>query len=327
VRGGIAAIWSEVLGVPRAGVHDSFFDLGRPLAPAGHAVDEAPRAPRDGGLGEGVPGGPHHRGDRVQRGGRSRCRAGARAARVPPPAVARDGDRAVPDPPGRRRRALFRSPRAAPAGVLVFGIQSPGLLGEQAPLGSLEEMAAHYVRAMRAVQPQGPYSVAGWSLGAHLALEVSWQLRAQGEEVALCALIDGDPAAGAAARQGIPPEAFEDNALCWTTSPSTSSSSGAGRSPSPWRAGRACPGCPGGGVRRGGAGTAAASGSPDDGGQLRRVVDVFKANMRALMNHVPREYDGPLTLIEAERSIAHTQLVRSGCRRGPRDGRVARGSG
>jgi len=51
-------------------------------------------------------------------------------------------------------------------------------------------MAARYLEALRSRQPRGPYRLAGWSLGAIVAFEMARQLEAQGEAVALLALID-----------------------------------------------------------------------------------------------------------------------------------------
>ena len=53
----------------------------------------------------------------------------------------------------------------------------------------LEDMAAQYIREIRKVQPTGPYFLGGWCLGGYLAYEAAQQLRAQGEEVALLAMI------------------------------------------------------------------------------------------------------------------------------------------
>jgi thioesterase domain-containing protein len=51
-------------------------------------------------------------------------------------------------------------------------------------------MAGEYLQALRGVQPRGPYLLGGWSLGGVVAFELARQLRQQGEEVALLALID-----------------------------------------------------------------------------------------------------------------------------------------
>ncbi len=71
-----------------------------------------------------------------------------------------------------------------------FGLQARGLSGEAPPQDTVEEMAAHYIDTMRSVQPVGPYRLAGWSLGGNLAFEMARQLREQGDEVALLALLD-----------------------------------------------------------------------------------------------------------------------------------------
>lgn len=55
----------------------------------------------------------------------------------------------------------------------------------------LEDIASFLVRAMREVQPHGPYSVGGLCVNAVIAYEMARQLTMQGEEVALVALFDG----------------------------------------------------------------------------------------------------------------------------------------
>jgi thioesterase domain-containing protein len=75
----------------------------------------------------------------------------------------------------------------------VYGLQSRGLTGDEAPLGRIEEMAALYVREIRRVQPEGAYRLGGWSLGGLIAFEMARQLHAAGEEVALLALLDASP--------------------------------------------------------------------------------------------------------------------------------------
>ncbi|MCO1581859.1 SDR family NAD(P)-dependent oxidoreductase [Crossiella sp. SN42] len=54
----------------------------------------------------------------------------------------------------------------------------------------LPEKAGCYLDHVRAVQPSGPYRLAGWSLGGFLAYEVAQQLTAAGAEVELVAMID-----------------------------------------------------------------------------------------------------------------------------------------
>jgi thioesterase domain-containing protein len=75
-----------------------------------------------------------------------------------------------------------------------YGFQAQGLDGRQAPHTSIKEMATHYIREMREVQPEGPYLLGGRSSGGTIAFEMACQLSAVGEEVALLALLDTFPA-------------------------------------------------------------------------------------------------------------------------------------
>jgi thioesterase domain-containing protein len=51
-------------------------------------------------------------------------------------------------------------------------------------------MAEHYLAAIRQIQPEGPYQLAGWSFGGKVALEMAQQLHKTGEAVALLGMID-----------------------------------------------------------------------------------------------------------------------------------------
>src|SRR5439155_11469439 len=51
-------------------------------------------------------------------------------------------------------------------------------------------MAADYIKSMRAIQPQGPYILGGFCGGGLIAYEIAQQLRAEGQEVDLLALLD-----------------------------------------------------------------------------------------------------------------------------------------
>ncbi|MGW2389357.1 amino acid adenylation domain-containing protein [Streptomyces lydicamycinicus] len=76
----------------------------------------------------------------------------------------------------------------------VYALQSRGLDGTQPPASSLDAMAEDYVREIRRVQPEGPYHLLGWSLGGIMAHAVATALQAQGQEVALLAVLDAYPA-------------------------------------------------------------------------------------------------------------------------------------
>jgi thioesterase domain-containing protein len=68
----------------------------------------------------------------------------------------------------------------------VYGLQDVG----DDLARPVERIAAEHVRALRAVQPDGPYYLAGWSFGGYVAYEMAAQLEAQGETVAFVGLLD-----------------------------------------------------------------------------------------------------------------------------------------
>ncbi|MDX6500090.1 MAG: hypothetical protein QOG23_3350 [Blastocatellia bacterium] len=76
----------------------------------------------------------------------------------------------------------------------VYGLQAKGLDGKQEPHTNIKEMAAHYLKEMREVQPEGPYLLGGRSSGGTIAFEMACLLAAEGEKVALLALLDTYPA-------------------------------------------------------------------------------------------------------------------------------------
>lgn len=72
-----------------------------------------------------------------------------------------------------------------------WALQSAGLNPGEDLLGSIEETAAHFIRAMRTVHPAGrPWHLVGYSMGGLVAFEVAQQLRAAGERVGLLGLLD-----------------------------------------------------------------------------------------------------------------------------------------
>ncbi|AYF73656.1 amino acid adenylation domain-containing protein [Nocardia yunnanensis] len=72
----------------------------------------------------------------------------------------------------------------------IYGLQSPTLAADVPLPDSIEEWAARYVREIRAVQPEGPYHLLGWSLGGVLAHAMAVRLQDEGQEVATLAMLD-----------------------------------------------------------------------------------------------------------------------------------------
>lgn len=72
----------------------------------------------------------------------------------------------------------------------IYGLQPQGLDGKQPPYTRVADMAAHYIREIQTIQPQGPYFLAGYSFGGVVAFEMAQQLHKQGEKVGLLAMFD-----------------------------------------------------------------------------------------------------------------------------------------
>ncbi len=90
--------------------------------------------------------------------------------------------------------------------VPVYGLQARGLHdGERLP-GSIAEMAADYLEQIRAVQPAGPYHLAGWCFGGGVAHQIAVQAQAAGDNVAMLALVDAAPSNPSGGRRIATPE-------------------------------------------------------------------------------------------------------------------------
>ncbi|RZI92604.1 MAG: non-ribosomal peptide synthetase, partial [Microbacterium sp.] len=71
----------------------------------------------------------------------------------------------------------------------VFGIQTPAVAGEVLP-GTIEELAARYLAEVRRIQPEGPYDLAGWSIGGVIAHAMAVQLQQSGDAVGSLVMLD-----------------------------------------------------------------------------------------------------------------------------------------
>ncbi|MFB4300561.1 amino acid adenylation domain-containing protein [Actinomadura sp. NTSP31] len=79
------------------------------------------------------------------------------------------------------------------ADLPLYALQARGLEpGDELPR-SLEEMAADYLDRIRAVQPEGPYRLLGWSFGGVVAHHIAAMLQDRGQRVELLALLDSYP--------------------------------------------------------------------------------------------------------------------------------------
>ncbi len=72
----------------------------------------------------------------------------------------------------------------------VYGLQSAGLDGNSPVDGNFERVAQRYAEEIKRVQPEGPYLLGGYCLGATIALEIARQLMEDGHTVGLLAMIE-----------------------------------------------------------------------------------------------------------------------------------------
>jgi amino acid adenylation domain-containing protein len=75
----------------------------------------------------------------------------------------------------------------------VVGLQCPSMHEDDRGIRSMHDLAAWFVRELRAVQPRGPYLLAGYCFGGHVAIEMARQLRQAGERIGMLSLIDARP--------------------------------------------------------------------------------------------------------------------------------------
>lgn len=71
-----------------------------------------------------------------------------------------------------------------------YALQARGMDGVVPPHHRIEDMARYYIEGMKAVQPEGPYALGGYSFGGVVAFEMACQLYGMGEQVALLALLE-----------------------------------------------------------------------------------------------------------------------------------------
>jgi amino acid adenylation domain-containing protein len=185
----LTAIWEEVLDVRPIGVTDDFFELGATSIAAARVFDRIERE-----LGARLPLSPLFAAPTVERlaalidGGTAPERRSSLVAIQPhgalPPVFCVHG--------GAGTILHFHAlARLLGAEQPFYGLQMRGLYGGAAPHFTVEAMAAHYLRELRAVQPRGPYRIGGYCFGALVAFEMARRLEARGERVALLFAING----------------------------------------------------------------------------------------------------------------------------------------
>jgi hypothetical protein len=79
--------------------------------------------------------------------------------------------------------AMNRLAQHMAPGQPIFTFQMPAFDDKYPPPAEIGVLARHYLKAMQAAQPKGPYHFGGYSAGGIIAYEMAQQLQAQGEAV------------------------------------------------------------------------------------------------------------------------------------------------
>jgi amino acid adenylation domain-containing protein len=189
VERALARIWTELLRIPNVGRHDNFFALG------GHSLLSALCTTRlKAELGLELPIAAFFHGATI---------AQLAAATTGPPQAGRVMHASTEQGP-----ALFLFHPIGGHGLQyrdlaqylsgfarIHLIQRPELQsGTRVRFYTLAELCTSYVEQILSLEPEGPYCLSGWSLGARLALHVAAQLEALGKAVTYLGLIDGSVA-------------------------------------------------------------------------------------------------------------------------------------
>lgn len=71
-----------------------------------------------------------------------------------------------------------------------YGLRSLGIDEDVAPYTEVADIAAHHIRSLQRVQPEGPYQLGGYSFGGKVAYEMARQLQRHGHQISLLAILD-----------------------------------------------------------------------------------------------------------------------------------------
>jgi amino acid adenylation domain-containing protein len=184
----LTGIWEQVLGVHPIGVQDNFFDLGGHSLLAVRLFAHIERV-----VGQRLPLASLFQAPTIE----------AQAALLGGDSWTTPWTSLVAVQPAGSRRPFF-CVHAHDGHVLYYrhlamhlgldqpfyGLQAQGLDGQLPPHTCVADMAAHYVKEIRLLQPDGPYCLGANCGGGMVAFEMAQQLCAQGHKVGLLAMID-----------------------------------------------------------------------------------------------------------------------------------------
>ncbi len=190
----LVELWAQILGVPKLGIHDDFFDLGghsmlairlaaaiedrfHRAFPLSKVIANRTVATMAQALFE-----------------ESSPEASAARLRGNPVVTLRAGGALPPlfcvQPTGTSALCYAQFARALEDDQPVYGLET-GIFDENPEhLETVEAMAAYYIDAVTQLFPDGPLSLGGWSFGGVVAFEIARQLAERGIEVNEVLLLD-----------------------------------------------------------------------------------------------------------------------------------------
>jgi aspartate racemase len=182
----LAAIWAEVLGLQQVGINDNFFELGGHSMLAARLFAQIEKA-----FGKNLPLATLFQSPTIKQLANILCQKGWSAP----------CESLVVIQSGGSKRPLFfihvlgeglKFCRSLTSHLdpeqPIYGL-AVGIMDEVS-LNKVKDVVAHYIKEMRSIQPEGPYLLAGIYCGGRVAYEMAQQLHAQGQKVALLALLD-----------------------------------------------------------------------------------------------------------------------------------------
>jgi aspartate racemase len=181
-------VWAKVLGTTAMGIDDDFFDVGgnsllavqlfsRIEAELGHSVDLATFMENPT-----VEGGARMLREEVERSSpEGLVRLNADGPGLPLYCVPAHGGNVF---------HLYKLARCFAGVRPVFGLQGPPTYRFAKTSRSATALADYYVEAIRSIQPEGPYFVAGFSMGGLIAYEIGRRFELDGGQLGLLAVVD-----------------------------------------------------------------------------------------------------------------------------------------
>ncbi|MCC5610235.1 amino acid adenylation domain-containing protein [Nostoc sp. CHAB 5834] len=180
----------------------------------------------------------------------------------------------------------------------LYALQAPGVDGQRQPYTNIPDLAAHYIEALQAFQPTGPYFLGGHSFGGLVAFEMAQQLQQLRQKIGLLVIMDTpapihrgvvepiDDARWMVKRSQVLERFFEKKlAVDYTELQQLEPEAQFNYFLEKLRRADLIP--------------------PDAGHDLiRHILEVQKASHQALVNYLPQIYPGKITLLRASEMVA-----------------------